>query len=77
MQIFSQLKQELEIHTRLEEEVFYPALKLHHPKDISHAEQEHETVTKMLQDLDEASKVLRLNRVFIREIGLANVVAQA
>ena len=57
MQVFGQLKQELDVHTQVEEEFFYPALQNSHPSLIQHAENEHAMTKTLLQDLDASQKV--------------------
>ncbi len=57
-ELFAQLKNELDIHARIEEEVFYPALK---EADETHdivleSYEEHAVVKQLLSELDELSK---------------------
>jgi iron-sulfur cluster repair protein YtfE (RIC family) len=51
--LFAQLKRELEAHTKIEEDVFYPALEQHQDlrEMAGHARREHGEVKQMLQDL--------------------------
>lgn len=56
--LFAQLKTELDIHARIEEEIFYPALK---EADETHdivleGYEEHAVVKQLLSELDELSK---------------------
>jgi hypothetical protein len=57
-ELFSQLKNELETHTQIEETIFYPALEDHEEtKDITlEAYEEHNVVKTLLQELEETSK---------------------
>ena len=52
-QLFEKLRQELEIHTQIEEKIFYPEMKKHAgTKDlVGHALEEHDEVKQMLRDL--------------------------
>jgi iron-sulfur cluster repair protein YtfE (RIC family) len=54
-ELFAQLKQELEIHTRVEEEIFYPAIKnAKETRDITlEAYEEHHVVKQLLNELEE------------------------
>ena len=57
-QLFAQLKNELDLHARIEEEIFYPALK---EADETHdvvleGYEEHAVVKRLLRELDELSK---------------------
>jgi iron-sulfur cluster repair protein YtfE (RIC family) len=57
-ELFAQLKNELDIHARIEEEIFYPALK---EADETHdvvleGYEEHAVVKRLLSELDELSK---------------------
>jgi hemerythrin superfamily protein len=54
--LFAELKQELELHTEVEEKHFYPALKsFDETKDlVEEALEEHDEVKKMLEELDQA-----------------------
>jgi hemerythrin superfamily protein len=57
-QLFAQLKNELDLHARIEEEIFYPALK---EADETHdivleGYEEHAVVKRLLSELDELSK---------------------
>jgi len=56
--LFAQLKQELELHTEVEEQHFYPALgDRDETKDlVEEALEEHNDVTEMLEELDDADK---------------------
>lgn len=56
--LFAQLKQELELHTEVEEEHFYPALRdQEETKDlVEEAFEEHNEVKEMLEELDGADK---------------------
>jgi hemerythrin superfamily protein len=56
--LFAQLKNELDVHARVEEEIFYPALK---EADKTHdivleAYEEHSVVKTLLAELDELAK---------------------
>jgi hypothetical protein len=57
-ELFAQLKQELEIHARIEEEIFYPAIKdAEETHDITlEAFEEHHVVKQLLSELEELSK---------------------
>ena len=57
-ELFAQLKQELEIHTRIEETILYPVLKqAEETHDITlEAYEEHNVVKTLLTELDELSK---------------------
>jgi len=57
-ELFAQLKQELDIHARIEETIFYPAIKeAKETKDITlEAYEEHNVVKQLLAELDELSK---------------------
>ncbi len=57
-ELFAQLKQELSIHARIEEEIFYPAIKeAKETRDITlEAYEEHNVVKQLLTELDELSK---------------------
>jgi iron-sulfur cluster repair protein YtfE (RIC family) len=57
-ELFAQLKQELEIHTKIEEQILYPALKdAEETHDITlEAFEEHNVVKTLLAELDELSK---------------------
>jgi len=73
LQVFEQIKTELELHTHIEEKIFYPALEK--PRDTHdltlEAYEEHDVVKKLLQQLSKArtandeweaqAKVLREN----------------
>ena len=56
--LFAQLNQELELHTEVEEEHFYPALRdQEETKDlVEQAFEEHNEVKEMLEELDGADK---------------------
>ena len=56
--LFAQLKTELDIHTRIEETILYPALKeAEETHDITlEAYEEHAVVKQLLAELDEMSK---------------------
>jgi iron-sulfur cluster repair protein YtfE (RIC family) len=56
--LFAQLKQELELHTEVEEQHFYPALReQEETKDlIEEALEEHNEVNELLQELDGPDK---------------------
>jgi len=56
--LFAQLKQELELHTEVEEQHFYPALRdEEETKDmVEEALEEHDEVNEMLEELDGADK---------------------
>ena len=56
--LFAQLKQELELHTEVEEEHFYPALRdEEETKDlVETALDEHDEVKELLEELDGADK---------------------
>lgn len=57
-ELFSQLKTELEVHTRIEESIFYPVLeKADETRDITlEAFEEHRLVKQLLSELDEMEK---------------------
>jgi hemerythrin-like domain-containing protein len=57
-ELFAQLKQELDIHARIEETIFYPAIKeAKETKDITlEAYEEHNVVKQLLAELDELPK---------------------
>src|ERR1044072_9876921 len=57
-ELFAQLKQELDIHARIEETIFYPAIKqAKETHDITlEAYEEHNVVKQLLAELDELSK---------------------
>ncbi len=57
-ELFAQLKTELEIHTRIEETVFYPVLeKQDETRDITlEAVEEHRIVKRLLAELDSLAK---------------------
>jgi iron-sulfur cluster repair protein YtfE (RIC family) len=52
-QIFHKLRQELELHTQIEEKIFYPELKRHDgtKKLVAEALEEHAEVKQMLQEI--------------------------
>jgi iron-sulfur cluster repair protein YtfE (RIC family) len=54
--LFAELKQELELHTQVEERHFYPVLKaFEETKDlVEEALEEHDEVKKMLEELEQA-----------------------
>jgi hemerythrin-like domain-containing protein len=54
-ELFAQLKQELDIHARIEEEIFYPAIKnAEETHDITlEAYEEHNVVKQLLSELEE------------------------
>jgi iron-sulfur cluster repair protein YtfE (RIC family) len=56
--LFTQLKQELELHTEVEEQHFYPALRdQEETRDlVEEALEEHSAVKEMLEELDSADK---------------------
>jgi hypothetical protein len=57
-ELFTQLKQELDVHTRIEEEIFYPVLKqAKETEDLTlEAYEEHNVVKQLLAELEELSK---------------------
>jgi iron-sulfur cluster repair protein YtfE (RIC family) len=57
-ELFARLKQELDIHARIEEEIFYPAIKeAKETRDITlEAYEEHNVVKQLLAELDELPK---------------------
>jgi iron-sulfur cluster repair protein YtfE (RIC family) len=57
-ELFAQLKSELEIHTRIEETILYPALKeIDKTRDITfEAFEEHRLVKQLLTELDKMGK---------------------
>jgi iron-sulfur cluster repair protein YtfE (RIC family) len=57
-ELFSRLKSELERHTRIEEEIFYPALEeAEETRDITlEAYEEHRLVKQLLEELESAPK---------------------
>src|SRR3954469_16708413 len=57
-ELFTQLKQELEIHTQIEEQIFYPAIKeAEETHDITlEAFEEHHVIKQLLAELDELPK---------------------
>jgi hypothetical protein len=57
-ELFAQLKQELEIHAQIEEQIFYPALKqAQETRDITlEAYEEHHVIKELLAELDELAK---------------------
>ncbi len=57
-ELFAQLNQELSIHARVEEEIFYPAIKeAKETRDITlEAYEEHNVVKQLLAELDEMPK---------------------
>ena len=57
-ELFAQLKQELEIHTQIEEQFFYPVLKqVQETRDITlEAYEEHAVVKELLAELDKLAK---------------------
>jgi iron-sulfur cluster repair protein YtfE (RIC family) len=57
-ELFSRLKSELELHTRIEEEIFYPALEeAEETRDITlEAYEEHRLVKQLLEELESAPK---------------------
>jgi iron-sulfur cluster repair protein YtfE (RIC family) len=56
--LFAELKQELELHTAVEEKHFYPALRDHEETEelVAEALEEHEEVKALLADLDQGDK---------------------
>jgi len=56
--LFNQLKEELEIHTEVEERVFYPALERNEETKemISEARKEHEEAKELLEELTAAQQ---------------------
>ena len=57
-ELFTQLKQELDVHARIEEEILYPALKeLKETEEITlEAYEEHHVVKQLLAELEEMPK---------------------
>ena len=57
-ELFARLKQELDVHARIEEEIFYPAIKeAKETRDITlEAYEEHNVVKQLLAELDELPK---------------------
>lgn len=57
-ELFTQLKQELDVHARIEETILYPVLKeAQETEDITlEAYEEHNVVKQLLAELDELSK---------------------
>jgi hemerythrin-like domain-containing protein len=57
-ELFARLKQELELHTKIEEEIFYPALEdSEQTRDITlEAYEEHNLVKQLLAELEAAPK---------------------
>ncbi len=57
-ELFTQLKQELDVHTRIEEEILYPVLKeAKETEDLTlEAYEEHHVVKQLLAELDELPK---------------------
>ncbi len=57
-ELFTQLKQELDVHTRIEEEIFYPILKeAKETEELTlEAYEEHNVVKQLLTELDELPK---------------------
>lgn len=57
-ELFTQLKQELDIHTQIEEQIFYPAIKeAEETRDITlEAYEEHHVVKVLLAELDKLPK---------------------
>jgi iron-sulfur cluster repair protein YtfE (RIC family) len=57
-ELFARLKSELELHTRIEEEIFYPALEeAEETRDIIlEAYEEHRLVKQLLEELESAPK---------------------
>ena len=57
-ELFARLKQELDVHTRIEEEIFYPALEdSEETRDVTlEAYEEHNLVKKLLAELEAAPK---------------------
>jgi hemerythrin-like domain-containing protein len=57
-ELFTQLKTELDVHTRIEETIFYPALeKVEETRDITlEAFEEHRLVKQLLGELESADK---------------------
>ena len=57
-ELFTQLKTELDVHTRIEETIFYPALKeAEETRDITlEAFEEHRLVKQLLRELESADK---------------------
>src|ERR1044072_5430173 len=56
MRVFEQIKMELELHTHIEEKIFYPALEKPKPThDLTlEAYEEHDVVKKLLQQMSKA-----------------------
>jgi hypothetical protein len=57
-ELFTQLKQELDVHTRIEEEIFYPVLKeAKETEELTlEAYEEHNVVKQLLSELEELPK---------------------
>ena len=57
-ELFTQLKQELDVHTRIEEEIFYPVLKnASETEELTlEAYEEHNVVKQLLAELEELPK---------------------
>lgn len=57
-ELFTQLKQELDVHTRIEEEIFYPVLKeAKETEDLTlEAYEEHNVVKQLLTELEQLPK---------------------
>jgi len=53
-QVFLQIQQELQIHTSIEEEIFYPACQSQMSDLIREAKQEHDKVDQLLQQMSSA-----------------------
>ena len=53
LELYRQIRQELEIHTQIEEQIFYPAAKAIAPDMIAEAVEEHTQVERLLEELQE------------------------
>ena len=58
LDLFSAIKTALEMHTHIEEEIFYPALEIHEElKDLAvEAYEEHQQVKTLLEEIDDLSE---------------------
>src|SRR5687768_16228934 len=52
LELYQQIKQELEIHTQIEEQIFYPAVKEIVPDMVADAMEEHNQVDRLLAELE-------------------------
>ncbi|OLB94911.1 MAG: hypothetical protein AUH30_16615 [Candidatus Rokubacteria bacterium 13_1_40CM_68_15] len=74
--LLDEIAEELEIHSKAEEELFYPAVRKIDSEVVEHAKEEHEQITKALADVegrdpaqaDFTAKVAELKRTVLHHV---------